>query len=784
MGRKRHHNPKTEEKEELKKVKEIIKRDSEKTKTKPKEEPKKEKKVSEKEIEILKPKKEITEQPKKESKVLDTPQDPKLPEEPKPVNECKKGTKICGIIMLLSSIILLVSGLILIVHTTRSPKAIYTKAINQLFDDIDKCGKYFDKYYIDIKNQPLEAEGNFKLSTNIEDVVSEIGNEVKDLEISGKVGFDYNEKNLQLEGTVHGDTEEISAAAFLVGRKTYLETNFYKLMNITEDSDLYDEFKYFIDDIDDVDFNFDYKDYLYISKTIKRALINSLDPEAIEKEKTTFDVLDKEIKGTKYTYTIDEKTMSKMLKSISSDLLKNKDFLSKLSKLTGVDKDEIVEGLKELKEEAKDINFKEKYKLNIYTRGFFNDISGIELYLSKDAKMGLYTDGKNYDFRYVESGDKISITAEKEDEEYAVSGRYNSKTFLKATVKKFLSEEIDVDFEINNEDEEEIKGTITLKASKEKEKYKYDVRYKLEYNYFDADIEENVDEYVDIDGSYTVEKVKELKEKDTKGAIDIEDASEKEFFTNLKEIVDKDKKLKELFGEAIDEYIKGLDRYGDEDMNLIDIADSYAIHFLNKKESVNIADLEDIDLIASVIDPFGHTEYIANKRTVCFKEEGYSNSDLEEELDTKRCITIDPEGSEGYIVGQTGLNFGYSLDEILAIVEKRYGRKIDITKLKPSGKKADGRDYYNSKRREYEISFYEYQGKTYVYKIFEEPDYIVDIYKVINITNEGNIYHVTYECEDENEETYQFVLTFEKLTDTDVRELEIDEVRLIGLNIV
>ena len=115
--------------------------------------------------------------------------------------------------------------------------------------------------------------------------------------------------------------------------------------------------------------------------------------------------------------------------------------------------------------------------------------------------MGLYTDGKNYDFRYVESGDKISITAEKEDEEYAVSGRYNSKTFLKATVKKFLSEEIDVDFEINTEDEEEIKGTITLKASKEKEKYKYDVRYKLEYNYFDADIEENVDEYVDIDGS-------------------------------------------------------------------------------------------------------------------------------------------------------------------------------------------------------------------------------------------------------------------------------------------
>ncbi len=736
MGRKKHYKNPNKTDGEIKKEK--------KEKTVKKKTP-----VVEEKIEKLEEVKEpVKEEPKVEEK-----------------KKCKTGIKIWGVVMIVATAVLLIASLALVYRATRSPEAVFKKTITHYFNEMDKDAKLLEKYYFDIREQPFVLDADVKFSSNIEDLFDQ-EKEIKDLNLKGKLGFDYAESKLQLEGSVKGSSETITAKAFIENRKTYLETSFFdKLLDITENSDLYDEIKEFksIFNYQTTLTDYNYKDYKYVSNSIRRAIIRSLDSEAMSSEKDTYEVLGEEIKGRKYTYTIDSKIASKMVKSIASRLLEDKDFSKRVAKMLDVDTDDIKDELKDLKDSAKDIELDEKIKISIYTRGFFNELGGIEFVVDKDEKAGYYTDGKNYEFRIIDSDDKFVATAEKEDDEYSVVGKFNGETVLKGTVREFIPQKIDFDFKIIDDDEE-FNGKIYVEAECKDKKASYIFDTKIEYD------DGNDTEYIKLEGTYSVTRVDKLEENSTKGAVDIEDVNEKDFMLKLKEVIDKDEKLKDLFGEALDEYIEGLDKYRDEDLNLLNIADTVAEGFLTKKESVAINEMEDIDLLVAITAP---------KRIVENTRYQTNCAQIEDAEYQTNCI----EGPIGY-PSKYGYDTGYTLDELVEIAEERFGRKIDVKKLTPYGKNTDGTPYYRPKRRDTRLTFIDENGEKRVYAQYLDSYYDIDIYKVVDYSNNGNIYTVHYECTDNDGGKFQYELTFEKLTDADVRELYIQDIRIISFKLV
>ena len=111
-----------------------------------------------------------------------------------------------------------------------------------------------------------------------------------------------------------------------------------------------------------------------------------------------------------------------------------------------------------------------------------------------------------------------------------------------------------------------------------------------------------------------------------------------------------DSQLKELFGEALDDYIDSLSDLPEaEDSALTDSANEFANELLsNEQPSVVISELSDVDLMASLVNnPYGgaRTEKKGSfKDTICFTKYNYD----------KECIYIDPQGNESYILGNYG----------------------------------------------------------------------------------------------------------------------------------
>ena len=69
-----------------------------------------------------------------------------------------------------------------------------------------------------------------------------------------------------------------------------------------------------------------------ILKACVKALKDALDKDAMSKEKTTIEVLDKEIKVTKHTYKLTEKNIQKLVRGIADNLLENDDFIKNVAK--------------------------------------------------------------------------------------------------------------------------------------------------------------------------------------------------------------------------------------------------------------------------------------------------------------------------------------------------------------------------------------------------------------------------------------------------------------------
>ncbi len=437
---------------------------------------------------------------------------------------------------------------------TSSPKAVFKSNINNVYKKVSKELKDADKLsdQFDIEEKALYVKGDIKLDTNVEDITDEIG-EIKDLKLGFEGGIDLKNEELLGGVSVTGKKETISGTIYYTDETAYIKSSIMdeivkisseELDDVIDFEDLKEEYDEIKDQID-----VDPETYDYLIKTMKDALIKSLDSKSMEKGKGSFEVDGKKVNATKVSYVFTKSSTKELANKVVEELLNNDEFLSKLAKSTGVDKADIKDGLKEVKDSIKEIDFDGEYRLNVYTKGLLNKTVGLSIEYKDKEYISVYKNGKTTEmiFDNHQKDDygqtKIVVLAVEKKDETEVSVKYNKNEIATATIRELSDEVIDLDFKIKEEDET-IKGSVYLSAKQKKNVISGDYKVRLEYE----------DEYVAVSGSYSVESQDKLNGFSTKDAVDAEDIDTEKLSDNLEKVLEKDETLSGLF-DAIGEEI-------------------------------------------------------------------------------------------------------------------------------------------------------------------------------------------------------------------------------------
>ncbi len=457
----------------------------------------------------------------------------------------QKKKSIVGPIILCAVIVLALVAAIVAKSIISSPKQVFSRAIDKTYKEVSNVLKELDDLYKP-NEEAIEFSGTMKVDTNM-DLEKEMdidldGIDISKLEVSGLFGLDIPNEKVEFNAGIKGSDEKIEGQLYFTDGKAYLKTSFYDKIVKFEGDDVnidFDDIKDSFKELDDMDISLKLYDELLLS--FKKALIKSLDKEAITKEKDEIEVLDKEIKVTRNTYKFNEKNVRKLVKNLATNLLADKDFIKDFAKATNKEKSEVKDLLKEMKESASDISIDEAITVNIYSRGILSKFTGIDIVYDKETIASYYTDGDNIEAS-INDGEEIVFTAEKNKKEYDVKVTVGGEKVATATVRSYTEEKVDLDYVIYINDEE-ISGTVYLTAKKSKHSVSGDYKFKI------GSKEE--DEYIEVSGEYKIETKDELEGFNTDKAISSDDVDEDEFVEALEKAIKDDKELNKIY-EAIE----------------------------------------------------------------------------------------------------------------------------------------------------------------------------------------------------------------------------------------
>lgn len=471
-----------------------------------------------------------------------------------------KGFGIKKVIVIATVAILLIA-LVTIKVVTSTPKHAFKSAISDFYKETSKYLKELDDTYekFNLEKEPVIANIELTADSNIEDVISstkELGIELKDITIKGSLGLDLDKKEMLFGGSLKGESEEIDLDILYKESAAYITSNLFDEVVKVEDD--YSSPFYDIQDIVDqinLDGKVDFKVYDSILKSFTTALNDSLDSDAMEKESEKIDIVDKEVKVTKNSYELDDKALSDIIRSVADQLLEDDDFISNLSDMIDVDKSEIKDALKDLKKEAKDIEFDDTFVINVYTRGVLNTFAGISLEVEKEEYFSWYTDGKNTEINVDNNSEgydetNLNIKATKDGKETNVKVKYNGDEIAELNFKELTDEVVDLEFTIKEEKEVIAQGKFyfTLKENKNSLSGDYEMRL------------EKDEEYLSLKGNYEIVSTDKLTDIDTSKAVSEDELDEEEILTKIEEISKKDKVFASLY-DSIYESSLDLDYY-------------------------------------------------------------------------------------------------------------------------------------------------------------------------------------------------------------------------------
>lgn len=482
-------------------------------------------------------------------------------------------------------ILLLVAG-VSYKMITSSPKNIFKGVINSAYKDVDAAFTAFDEFTktYNFEEKAIVVDFDTTLDTNIKEITEitdQLGFKIKDVTVGVTAGVDYKDEKVLAGGFIKGEKEKIDATMMLEDGIFYIGTSLLEDVLKYKDDTLDIDFSELKEVIESAEISTDVNDYRNAVKSIKNAFIASISNEYTEKESAKLEIAGKDVKVTKNSLVLDEDSLEYMIETIADKLTEDDEFLKSASAIGGVDKKEIKEALKMLKESAGEIEESAEVKINIYTKGFLNTYAGF----------GLEVEGKEY-LTYVVDGDDFELVFDDQYEDYGtkvvvsvkdtkLTAEVNGEKIFTGTVKELSDEKIDLTiksavkelpfemsyyYDVKGKFEMtmdlEIEGTkvgLVAKVNEKAEDEKVAGEYELKLT---ADGEIPLDSYntlkldngyISVKGTYSLEATDDLDTLNTKNAKDVTTMTdtdmanlEKALLDNLNKVAENDSVFKAI----------------------------------------------------------------------------------------------------------------------------------------------------------------------------------------------------------------------------------------------
>ena len=487
------------------------------------------------------------------------------------------------------AVVLVVAVVISAVSTT--PKSVFKNSINKAYKGanvaIESYETYLDKY--DLTKHAISFTGDLAIDTNIEDMEYDISK----MTFTYDTGIDYKNEILNAGAKITNNKESVTINAQVIKNELFIKSSLFDEVlkldsELTENLGVDIDFEALKEDMEEMqkEYDTDPETYEYLVKTIKDAFVKSINSEYMEKEKDEIEVLNKEIKVTKYSYIINEDAAQDLVEKVAEYLLNEEDFAKKLAAATGEEKSDVKSTLKEMKKSAKDIELDEEIAIVIYTRGMFNSYAGMGFEIDGEEYFSIYTDGKNAELTIDNnssdsySASKMVVTMEESGKGYKIVAKENKETLFEIDLKEYSEEKIDADITLYENDEKYMTMEVFFSIKEKKNTFSGEYKYKA------ADASGETKEYVALSGNYSLTLQDELTKMNTKNAIDYENIDKVKLNDNIEKLTDKDAVLGEIASDAVTSIEKEILDLNSIGMSEVDDAEKAIKLLTNQKATV------------------------------------------------------------------------------------------------------------------------------------------------------------------------------------------------------
>ena len=462
-------------------------------------------------------------------------------------------------------LVVLVAGLILKV-ATGTPKAVFSSQLDNIYKKVNNTVNDIEDFKNDfaLDKNALLLKADIKADSNAKSLGEDV-EILKKLSLAGEVGIDVNEEQLYVAANIKGAKNDIGAKVLYKDGSAYIESPLLeKVVELDEIEEI--DFTSIKEALEQLNEQLDGKEldtYMDIVKTLKDTFTKSLDSKYMKKQSAKFEVDGKKVSATKNTLVLNEDSLPELVTKITEKLLDDDKFLSNFAKAFDIEKSDVKDVLKELKNNAKDIELSDDININIYTKGLLNSMVGFSVEVDEEEYFSIYSDGKNTEIivdNHLKSSSKmklvINLVGTKKNIEYSI--KYNGTKIASGTIREMSEKLIDFDVKYSNGDDEFV---IAIYTSCDKKKNSISGEYKFGINFND--------EYINVSGNYSMEGGA-LNVFKTDDAISYDEIDEEELMDKAMETIEDDEVLNSILGSTIEDYEESLLDLNYNDMKEVD----------------------------------------------------------------------------------------------------------------------------------------------------------------------------------------------------------------------
>ena len=422
--------------------------------------------------------------------------------------ELKKKPKklLIAIIVILVLIILGLVGYFIIypaiVKKNTTPKRVYTETINTVFKDFSNK-----------VTAPIHEKGiydvNFILETNIGELEKFSG-----YTYGANVGIDPANKLVQYGAYINSPTgKENSFYSYFKDGNNYQRFSDYDKLVLTgsikdnkdNPQSTEDMLNNTYHSLLDLGSRISKEDAAYLIDKVRALLVDSLDENKLYREDASIKINDENLKVLAHKYTMDKENQKRTTNFILNGIKVDEKSMDILAKLTGQDKKDIDEAIKQMMEEQpedvsedlrtdeeKEKDKDETIEFTIYTYGLKSEVVGYAINTKEKGNMYYYTYNGNFEL-YVNTETTDLETAKSKEVIYRAIGKksdgvtnvslvQDNKEIGTLVIRSFSDKQIDLDYTLTVPEMGQYTGTFKYNNDTNSNRAKKEAEFTLTLN--------------------------------------------------------------------------------------------------------------------------------------------------------------------------------------------------------------------------------------------------------------------------------------------------------------